>query len=297
MEIKQLTYFMAVAQAGSYSRAAELLGVAQPTISLSLKKLEMELGVELFYSFNRTQHLTDAGQMLKSGAEELLETYQRTLESVQSEDRETSGSFTFGLSPLFGDCFFGDIIPTFTKAYPNIKISMIECGAYKMDEMLAQGQVDLAVTLRTDRSSTFEFCHFTTQRNVALLHESHPLVHADSLTVADLKDDAFAIFNQDFILNRMIVSACHQAGFRPTFALLSSQWDFMVELVSKNHAVSILPKPVLDKHPAPQVCCVPMADSTKYWDIILAWHPTKYMPHVCRLFLNYVQKHLPPDDL
>ena len=77
----------------------------------------------------------------------------------------------------------------------------------------------------------------------------------------------------------------------------NSQWDFMVELVSKNHAVSILPKPVLDKHPDPNVCCVPMSDSMKYWDIVLAWNKDKYMPKACALFLDYCKHHLPPDDL
>ena len=61
MDIKQLYYFTAVAQAGSYSKAAESLAVSQPTLSVTVKKLEEELGVQLFYAFNREQHLTDEG--------------------------------------------------------------------------------------------------------------------------------------------------------------------------------------------------------------------------------------------
>ena len=71
----------------------------------------------------------------------------------------------------------------------------------------------------------------------------------------------------------------------------------MVELVARNRAVSILPKPVLDKHPDPNVCCVPLEDDMKYWDILLAWNQQKYMPRSCALFLDYVRQHLPPDDL
>lgn len=62
MDIKQLYYFTAVAQAGSYSKAAESLAVSQPTLSVTVKKLEEELGVQLFYAFNREQHLTDEGR-------------------------------------------------------------------------------------------------------------------------------------------------------------------------------------------------------------------------------------------
>ena len=296
MDIKQISYFMAVAQEGSFSRAAEKLEVSQPTLSTAVKKLEEELGAELFYSFNRRQNLTDEGLRLKEGAAKLLEVYQETIENVKLSDYVGSGAVTLGLSPLFGACFFGDLIPSFSAAYPNIKINMLEDGANKIDELVEKGEVDLAVTLNTERTASFASCHFSTQRNVALLHKKHPLANAKSITVADLKEDSFAIFNQDFILNRQIMSACHAAGFRPKIALLSSQWDFMVELVSRNRAVSILPKPVLDKHPDPNVVCVPLMDSMKYWDIVLAWNKQKYMSKSCRLFLDYVKENLPPDD-
>ena len=297
MDIKQISYFMAVAQEGSFSRAAEKLEVSQPTLSMAVKKLEEELGAELFYSFNRRQNLTDEGLRLKEGAAKLLEVYQETIENVKLSDYVGSGAVTLGLSPLFGACFFGDLIPSFSAAYPNIKINMLEDGANKIDELVEKGEVDLAVTLNTERMASFASCHFSTQRNVALLHKKHPLANAKSITVADLKEDSFAIFNQDFILNRQIMSACHAAGFRPKIALLSSQWDFMVELVSRNRAVSILPKPVLDKHPDPNVVCVPLMDSMKYWDIVLTWNKEKYMPRSCRLFLDYISRNLPPDDL
>lgn len=296
MDIKQISYFMAVAQEGSFSRAAEKLEVSQPTLSMAVKKLEEELGAELFYSFNRRQNLTDEGLRLKEGAAKLLEVYQETIENVKLSDYVGSGAVTLGLSPLFGACFFGDLIPSFSAAYPNIKINMLEDGANKIDELVEKGEVDLAVTLNTERTASFASCHFSTQRNVALLHKKHPLANAKSITVADLKEDSFAIFNQDFILNRQIMSACHAAGFRPKIALLSSQWDFMVELVSRNRAVSILPKPVLDKHPDPNVVCVSLMDSMKYWDIVLAWNKQKYMSKSCRLFLDYVKENLPPDD-
>ena len=226
-----------------------------------------------------------------------MDVYQETVESVAEAGRAAAGSFTLGLSPLFGFCFFGGLIPNFAREYPNIQIRMIEDGANRIDDGIANGEVDLGVTLITDRTASFETCHFTTQKNVVLVHESHPLAAAKTLTVAELRDEPFAIFNQDFILNRQILSACRMAGFQPKIALLSSQWDFMVELVSRNRAVSILPKPVLDKHPVPSVRCIPLTDSMKYWDIVLAWNPRKYMPKACRLFLEYVREHLPPDDV
>lgn len=288
---------MAVAQEESVSRAAEKLAVSQPTLSMAIKKLEEELHTKLFYSFNRKQNLTDEGLRLKEGAEKLLETYRETIASVTSSSGEAFGQMTLGLSPLFGACFFGDLIPNFCRKYPNIRIHMIEDGAYKINDLIEKGEVDIALTLSTTRTRSFANCHFTTQRNVVLLHKSHPLAVAESLTISDLRNEPFAIFNQNFILNRQIMSACHLAGFRPQIVLLSSQWDFLVEVVSRNQGISILPKPVLDKHPDPNVKCIPLTDSMKYWDVLLAWNKDRYMSKACKLFLRYVQEHLPADDL
>ena len=297
MDMKQIRYFLALAEEESFSRAADVLNLSQPALSIAIRKLEEELGVELFYTFDRKQHLTDEGLRLLKGARELSDMFQKTVEDVSLTDSFRTGEFTLGLSPLFGACFFGDLIPSFSAAYPDIKINMIEDGANRINQRIENGTVDLAVTLKTEQISAFSSCHFSTQRNVVLLHKSHPLAHRETLTVADLKDDAFAIFNSDFILHRQIMSACRSAGFRPKIALLSSQWDFMAELVSRNRAVSILPKPMMDRHPNPNIRCIPLTDSMKYWDISLAWHPQKYMPKACRTFLQYVTENLPPDDL
>ena len=297
MEIKQIMYFMAVAEQGSYSRAAASLSVSQPALSMAVKKLEEELGVKLFHYFDRKQRLTEEGVKLLDGSKQLVDIYQKTVEEVQNTKESAAGSFTLGLSPLFGACFFGDLIPNFSKAFPNIHIHMIEDGANKINPCIESGEVDIAVTLKTARLSNFSSIHFTTQRNVALLHESHPLANEKGITISALRNDPFAIFNQDFILHQQIMAACRDAGFRPQIALLSSQWDFMVELVAKNRAVSILPKPVLIKHPIPHVTGVLLTDIMKYWDITLAWNKNKYMPHACKLFLSYIQNHLPPDDL
>ena len=96
MEIRQMMYFMAVAQYGSYSGAAAVLKVSQPTLSLSIKKMEDELGVKLFYYFDRRQRLTDEGMRLLEGSEQIIDTYQTTLEWVRNTESSATGSFTRG---------------------------------------------------------------------------------------------------------------------------------------------------------------------------------------------------------
>lgn len=297
MDIRQLRYFMAVAKAGSYSGAAAELNVAQPTLSISVRNLERELGVRLFYTFDRRQRLTDEGERLLAGAQRLMEDYRRTIEEVRSTATSAAGNLTLGLPPLMGTCYFAAMIPEFCKKYPNIHIQVIEQGANVIDQMLLDGELDMALTLNTEQMSEFETLPFTKQRIVALISRDHPLSGRERLSFADLREERFAIFNRDFVLYWQIVEACRQAGYAPQIALLSSQWDFMLEVAAQNRAVTILPKPIFDRWPDSRVRCVPLTDGPQTWDVLLAWNKRRYMPNACKLFLEHVRDRRPPDDV
>ena len=86
MDMKQIHYFLILAREKSFSRAAEMLGISQPALSIAMKKLEDELGVELFYTFDRKQHLTDEGMRLLDRARDLSNLFQQTIEDVTHTD-------------------------------------------------------------------------------------------------------------------------------------------------------------------------------------------------------------------
>ena len=113
MDIKQLYYFTAVAQAGSYSKAAESLAVSQPTLSVTVKKLEEELGVQLFYAFNREQHLTDEGLRLWTKAKQILDLYQETLDDMKTTNKKQLRQIHPGPLSAVRRLLFRRLIPNF----------------------------------------------------------------------------------------------------------------------------------------------------------------------------------------
>ena len=296
MDIRQLRYFMAVAKAGSYSAAAAELNVAQPTLSISVRNLEQELGVTLFYTFDRRQHLTDEGERLLAGAQRLMEDYRRTIEEVQNTAGTAAGNLSVGLPPLMGTLYFAELIPEFAKKYPNIHIQVIEQGSQVIDQMLLEGELDIALMLNTDKIPDFETRRFVRKPVVALVSRDHPLAGRASVSFAELKEERFAIFNQDFALYWQIIDACRRAGYSPKIALLSSQWDFLMEVAAQNRAITILPKPIYDRQPDQRVRCVALEDGPQTWDVMLAWNKRRYMSNACKLFLEHVQSRKPRDD-
>ena len=296
MDIRQLRYFMAVAKAGSYSAAATELNVAQPTLSISVRNLEQELGVTLFYTFDRRQHLTDEGERLLAGAQRLMEDYRRTIEEVQNTAGSAAGKLIVGLPPLMGTLYFAELIPEFAKKYPNIHIQVIEQGSQVIDQMLLEGELDIALMLNTDKLPDFETHRFVKKPVVALVSRDHPLAKRQKVSFADLKEERFAIFNQDFLLHWQIMDACRHAGYSPKIALLSSQWDFLMEVAAQNRAITILPKPIYDRQPDQRVRCVALADGPQVWEVMLAWNKRRYMSNACKLFLEHVQSRRPLDS-
>lgn len=296
MDIKQLGYFLQVARAGSYSQAAQQLSITQPTLSICIKKLEEELGVELFFTSGRRQQLTDEGERLMAGANELMELHRKVLEQVRHTGENTPGHITLGLPPLIGSCFFNTLIPAFSRAYPNVGISIVEEGARKIERMTAAGELDVACTIEPAPNDTLETRLLTRRANVVVVHKDHPLAKRPSLTIADLQGQPLSVFNEDFVLHHQIMAAFRSAGIAPSIFLLSSQWDFIVEMVQQRQSVAILPRPILDKHPTPGVALVPLADGMRNWDIFLLWNRQRYLSTACRSFLRFTLGRFPPPE-
>lgn len=297
MEMRQLKYFMAVAKAESYSAAAVELSVAQPTLSIAVRNLEQELGVQLFYSFGRRQRLTDEGQRLFEGAQKIMEEYRCTIEEVQNTSSTPAGTLMLGLPPLAGTCYFATLIPEFSRKYPNIQVRIVEKATHVVDQMVVDGELDIAITSSEDQIDHFEFCPFTKQQIGAIINKKNPLAQRETVSFADLRGQPFALLNQDFMLYGQTIVACRRAGYVPRVTLLSSQWDFLMEVAAEDQAITILPKPIYDKHTSDECRCVPLSDGPRIWDLRLIWNKRRYMSNACKVFLKYVKDRLPPDDL
>ena len=297
MEIKQLTYFIVLAEEGNYLRAANRLGISQPALSIAVKKLEEELGIQLFFSFGRRKELTDAGICLLENARNLVSMYQQTIDDVSHVNQKMHGVIRFGLPPLMGSCFFGQIIPSFSEKYPNVKIDIVEQGAVTIDRMIHNGELDIALSLPTNRTAAFEVHPFTTQQIMVILSKDHPLANRKSLKIADLRDEKFVIFNENFILHERTMAACHSAGFFPKITLLTSQWDFMIDVVAKTQSISLLPKQIYEMSANPNITAVPLADGLKYWDVIVIRNKTRYFSKVCEAFYKHMITNAPPSNI
>jgi LysR family nitrogen assimilation transcriptional regulator len=154
IDLKQLQAFATLAEFGSFSRSAGVLGVAQPVLSRQIKALERDLGVDLFYRNGRGVVLTEAGKVLNLYAKGVIETVQRAASEVSALKSSPRGTIVVGLPPSVGIVLTVPLVQHFRDAFPLISMRVIEGFSGHLLEWLLTGKIDVAVLYNAPRTSS-----------------------------------------------------------------------------------------------------------------------------------------------
>lgn len=152
MELRQLSYFMAIVDSGSLSKAATIVGVTQSALSRQIMALEEELNVRLFYRHGRGIRLTREGEQFQTVVAPTL----RDLTQVASELREVAevpaGAISFGMPPSISTAIGAEIVTQFARDFPYVKLHLVDGLSGFVNEWLAAGRVDMAIVNNARRS-------------------------------------------------------------------------------------------------------------------------------------------------
>ena len=145
MNMKQALYFKTIAQYGTITAAAKQLYISQPSLSQTLRQIEDEVGTPLFDRSTSSFHLTYAGERYLKAVEAMLDIETRLKEEIESIRRDDGGRLRLGISVTRAMQVLPDVIPIFTKAYPNVTIELTEAASASLEGLLQKGQIDLAL--------------------------------------------------------------------------------------------------------------------------------------------------------
>ncbi|EHI69702.1 transcriptional regulator, LysR family [Streptococcus ictaluri 707-05] len=244
MDIRQLTYFIAVAETKNYSRAAKSLFVTQPTLSQTIKKLEVELNTLLFKQSGRQILLTEAGEILYEKGQVLVDDFNQIVSDIQQLNQEKKEIIRVGLTSLFAIQFMKQI-STFMATHSNVEVSLIQDGSRKLQELLSQGEIDIGLlsfpSIRKD--ITIEPLQTSTQgyKVSIVLPKSHQLAKQPFLKLSDLKGFKIASLNDHYMLGEMLPRKCRALGFEPEIVFKHNDWEVLLHSLHDLMAVTILP--------------------------------------------------------
>src|SRR3954469_3193390 len=152
MELRGLFYFVRIAELGSMTSAASHLRVAQPALTRQVQRLEDELGVALFTRVNRGVRLTEAGEKLRESASRILRDVERTGDEIRAHDAHPSGKIVLGVTPTMCPVLVPELFAWMRLHYPMIDLKVAHAGMVRLEEMLMDGRVDLALMSELSRN-------------------------------------------------------------------------------------------------------------------------------------------------
>ncbi|MDX3314306.1 LysR family transcriptional regulator [Streptomyces sp. NPDC054884] len=247
MQFQQLQYFVAVAETRHFTRAAELVHVAQPSLSQQIKALERELGADLFLRARGNITLTDAGEALLPLARRILADTETARYEVQELVQLRGGRVRLGATPSVCTGLLPDVLRAFHDRYPGIRLLIEEGGSHDLVRELARGALDLALVVLPLPSPS------PALTTVELLREDLVVVSSPEATgpgqgrtvrIADLEGERLVMFRHGYDLRELTVAACRAEGFEPDFAVEGGEMDAVLGFVRAGLGVAVVPRMV-----------------------------------------------------
>jgi DNA-binding transcriptional LysR family regulator len=254
MEIRQLEYFVAVAEEANFTRAAERVHITQPGISAQVRQLERELGAPLFDRSGRVASLTAAGTAALAPARAALAAAAAVRAAVDEVNGLIRGRLVVGMvtactvTPLF------DALAAFHRAHPGIEISLLEDNSDRLVERVRGGAADLCLIgwagEPPDELGAFPIVR---DRLIAAVPDEHPLRALDRVTLDDVRAHPIVCLPAGTGVRTVFDRACNARGIRPEIALQAAAPGAVTDLARRGMGVAVLSESMLeaaaDLHP------------------------------------------------
>ncbi|KGX89736.1 LysR family transcriptional regulator [Pontibacillus halophilus JSM 076056 = DSM 19796] len=243
MELRQLYYFIEVAEREHISEAAHHLHVAQSAVSRQISNLESELNVQLFEREGRNIKLTPIGRIFADYTKTALKAIDEATKQVDQYLDPHRGVIRIGFPTSLAGHLLPTVISSFKENYPNVAFHLRQGSYHYLIDAVKSREIDLAFLGPVPKDDPQVTSHILFTENIsALLPIHHRLADRDRILLSDLQSDDFVLFPEGFILRDIVINACKQAGFTPKTMSEGEDLDAIKGLVSAGIGVTLLPE-------------------------------------------------------
>ena len=239
--LHQLRCFVCVADEGQFTAAADYLGIAQPSLSSQIGRLEQILGVELFLRTHRPVALTDAGSALLPIARRALGSIDDVVRAVAEVEDLQRGHVTIGATPSLGGTLLPRVLARFHEHHPKITLSVYERHSDDLARQLESGSIDLALAILPMRRGSLEHTVLAIEELVVMMPSDHELAAARVVRLEQLRDVPLIMFREGYNLRSATLSAFERAGIAPRVALDGAEIGSIGAFVRAGIGVAVVP--------------------------------------------------------
>jgi DNA-binding transcriptional LysR family regulator len=285
MDLRQLRVFVEIVRQGSFTRAAERLHIAQPAVSMTIRKLEEELDLSLLNRQEKRVSLSAEGEALLHHAERILD----NLAAAESEMAElrglTLGEVRIGIPPMMSSYYFPQIIAGFRSAYPNLKLSVNGEGAASIQRMLAKGELDLGVIAGSKLREGLQSRHFLREEIVACVPRDHPLAERTSIGLAEFLQQPLILFKEGYYLRELMDELSEAEQLRPQVMFETNLFSLVRSLIKLKLGVATFLRMVVS---GDQELAAVSFDPPLYLDLLIAWKADRHLSRANQAFIEFL---------
>jgi len=240
MTLTQLSYMIAVAEAGNFTVAAEHVFVTQPTLSMQIQKLEDELGVQIFNRTKKPIRLTKIGEQILKQARNILSEAKRMDDIVAQEKGFIGGEFKLGIIPTVMPTLLPMFLNTFINKYPKINLKIQELNTDNIITQLKEGKIDAGIAATPLKYDNIEERPLYYEPFVGYLPEQHRLSKIEQLSQEDLQDENILVLEEGHCFRNQALSFCSLKK-NNAFDLKSGSFETLINLSNEGLGMTLVP--------------------------------------------------------
>jgi LysR family hydrogen peroxide-inducible transcriptional activator len=241
MNLRDLRYFVALAEHKHFGRAAQASFVSQPTLSTQIKKLEEELGVALVERTPRKVLLTEAGKEILQRAREVL----TEVDQIKAIARRTidpeSGTLRLGIFPTLGPYLLPHVVPQIRARFPRLELLLVEEKTEMLLRQLREGRLDAAVLALPIHDDQLHAEFLFEEPFLLAVPEHHELSKRKTLKLSDLADQSLLLLEDGHCLRDQALEVCALSGANEKSGFRATSLETLRQMVAANVGVTLLP--------------------------------------------------------
>ena len=294
MDLRQLRYFLAVAEEGQVTGAAKRLNMEQPPLSRQMKLLEQELGVALFDRSGKRLTLTHAGELLRRRAEQLLGQLHETVREVQELDEGVHGVLSIG-SVVSCISLLPKPIQRFQQRFPQVTFKILEGDHFLLAEQMEKRAIEFIIARLPFEAAAdperYQTVELAPDPFVAILPSAwapHENGKPACISMQELAKHPFLTLKSDqtIRMHANVLNEFHRAGLEPLILCECSSVAVIVALVAAGIGATILPKSVTASFPLADITACELSNTDFYSEIGLVWLRDRYLSKSAREFID-----------
>jgi DNA-binding transcriptional LysR family regulator len=247
--VRQLEVFMAIVEENGFSAAGEKLSLAQPAVSIALRKLEEALGVRLLERSPQGVRLTGEGTLFLAHARAIRSQMNDAERDLRKRQSLEAGSLTLGVPPMVASYFLPSIVDRFLKSHPRIRVRVLQQGANIIAEMVRSGEIDLGFVADWNIPEDLETTLLENQPIVACVPESSKLAKLAAMDWSKLFSQPLVLFPKGYHQRARIDEAALRTGNKMNVAIEAESTEFMTAMVRAGRGVCTLLDAVANGRP------------------------------------------------